>query len=272
MGDSFDADWLTLREPLDRRARSRALVHALQHRFAGHDALRITDLGAGTGASLRFLAPRLGPLDRQSWRLVDADSGLLALAQAQCSTRFPDLAAVSVRQADLAAEPLAKVIADADLVTASALLDLVSADWLQAAVDAIAARGAAAWFSLSVDGGKGFAPPIAADWRIIRAFKADQGRDKGFGPALGGRAGAMAARLFRAAGYRVLTGAAPWRAGPAHAAFQIAFITGMADAARSRAPGLAGVVDDWLTARLSAVDRGQSFVRVGHLDILAVPS
>ena len=52
----FSADWLTLREPADHRARNPALVEALARHLGGR-AVRVTDLGCGTGSNLRALAP-----------------------------------------------------------------------------------------------------------------------------------------------------------------------------------------------------------------------
>src|SRR3546814_2245440 len=53
------------------------LGEALLRRGGG--AVRIVDLGSGTGANFRFLAPRLAALgaSAQSWRLVDRDENLL---------------------------------------------------------------------------------------------------------------------------------------------------------------------------------------------------
>src|SRR3546814_7653759 len=53
------------------------LGEALLRRGGG--AVHIVDLGSGTGANFRFLAPRLAALgaSAQSWRLVDRDENLL---------------------------------------------------------------------------------------------------------------------------------------------------------------------------------------------------
>src|SRR3546814_17082861 len=79
--DRFDADWLSLRAPADEAARSSDLTgrfgEALLRRGGG--AVRIVDLGSGTGANFRFLAPRLAALGAraQSWRLVAREQNLL---------------------------------------------------------------------------------------------------------------------------------------------------------------------------------------------------
>jgi trans-aconitate methyltransferase len=75
----FSAEWLALREPADRRARSRALVAELRSVFAGRDTAAVIDLGCGTGSNLRALAASLPR--RQSWRLVDRDPALLSAAR-----------------------------------------------------------------------------------------------------------------------------------------------------------------------------------------------
>ena len=72
---TFMADWLALREPADRAARSTRLARLTDERLAGHDPLRVLDLGTGTGANLRFLAEHL--TGAQQWTLVDRDAVLL---------------------------------------------------------------------------------------------------------------------------------------------------------------------------------------------------
>ena len=68
------AGWLALREPADAAARSTELLEALVA-LLPRSGLVIHDLGCGTGAMGRWLAPRLpGP---QRWTLHDRDSDLL---------------------------------------------------------------------------------------------------------------------------------------------------------------------------------------------------
>ena len=71
---AFSAEWLAMREPVDARSRSAALVRRLRN-DAPRSTRRIVDLATGTGANLRYLAPRLG--GDQDWLLVDNDGALL---------------------------------------------------------------------------------------------------------------------------------------------------------------------------------------------------
>ena len=80
--------------------------------------------------------------------LVDHDADLLARAAA------PEGAEVTRVVGDLAGAGLETVRqSDAELVTGSALLDLVSKDWLVALAAACREAGCAALFALTYDGG-----------------------------------------------------------------------------------------------------------------------
>src|SRR5215208_4518094 len=114
----FAAAWLALREPADRRSRSISVARAIADRLPGDRPVHALDLGAGTGANARFLTPYLH--STQQWLLVDHDAALLNRSDA-------DLPAGAVRRVmDLSdAGHLTHVLSGRDLVTASALLDLV---------------------------------------------------------------------------------------------------------------------------------------------------
>src|SRR2546429_262617 len=74
----FSAGWLAAREPHDQRARNPAVLDALAAAVAGLSSIRIVDLGCGTGATLRAIAPRLRV--PQHWHCVDNDLGLVERA------------------------------------------------------------------------------------------------------------------------------------------------------------------------------------------------
>jgi SAM-dependent methyltransferase len=265
----FSADWLALREPFDRAARnaSAALLdlQAAAVRLRGHDpVLRVVDLGCGTGANLRELAPRLG--GAQQWLMIDDDPRLLAALPE--SLQAPGWHAnVRPLHLDLAAALDAVPFEKARLVTASALLDLVSASWLDALLDHVRAANAAVLFALNVDGRVAWEPGLAGDGEVHELFAAHQRRDKGFGPALGAEAAALAVARLDAMGYRVTQAPSDWCI--EEPAMLRAMIEGMADAALEQDPAARELVGAWKARRLALIDR--TCLRIGHLDILALP-
>jgi SAM-dependent methyltransferase len=271
MPESFDAHWLRLRADTDAAARAVGPYRALAAWAEGvTKPLRCIDLGCGLGTNAAWLAPRLpGP---QQWLLVDHDPALLAEAERRVLIDADgERVATKTRRADLN-EDLTTLTRDSHLVTAAALLDLVSRDWIDHLVAVCQASGAAALFALSYDGHFNSETPGDPDERRVReAFNRDQRRDKGFGPALGPDAALYAARAFRTAGYRIHLGRSPWRLGPQQAALQQALIDGKAAAARSAAPEQQPAIDRWARNRHRAIATDTARLRVGHLDLFAAP-
>jgi SAM-dependent methyltransferase len=278
----FDPAWLDLREPADHAARAPDVLAAVVERFGGRGPLSVADLGAGSGSTLRALAPLLGR--RQSWTLLDNDPALLAhaadrlAAWADAAERQGDLlrlwragAVIEVRAAlcDLAREPLPPAAAAADLVTASALFDLVGEAWMQKFVAALAAAGRPLYAALSHEG-VDVEPSHPFDDPAFAAFERHQATDKGFGPALGERAGAALLAAARQAGFQAVSGPSPWRLGPGEsAALKLALIDGWAEAIAAT-PGVAPeALAEWLAFRRAAAVEGA--VRVRHVDLLLVP-
>ena len=124
-------------------------------------------------------APRIEA--RQNWRLVDNDLSLLARAP-QSS---PPEINVTTTPIDLNRDLEAALDGPVDLVTTSALLDLVSEEWLERLVVETAVRRLPVYAALSYDGVIEMTPADAADRSIVAAVNAHQRTDKGFGPALG---------------------------------------------------------------------------------------
>lgn len=248
----FAPDWLSLRAPADRAARDAGLL-ARAGACAGE---RIVDLGAGTGATVRAMTDVVPT--GVHWTLVDNDPALLALAP-RLGGR---VTGVQADLTDLEALPLD----GATLVTASALLDLVSEAWLEGLVARLARAGLPFYAALSYDGDMSWTPENGEDAAVTCAFNADQRSDKGFGPALGADSATRAAVLFRNAGYTVELGDSPWRLGPQDQPLQAELLNGIATAA-ARA-GHSGT-DVWLARRRAALDHAQA--RIGHKDFLAVP-
>lgn len=158
-----------------------------------------------------------------------------------------------------------------DLVTASALLDLVSDDWLGRLVVETAARRVPLYAALTYDGRIEFDPSDPGDAAIVAAVNRHQRRDKGFGPALGPTAAAAAIARFEAVGYSVVHGTADWVLGPDDRKMQTEILSGWAAASRETGdPPLADTIG-WLTRRRDAVAAGVSSIRVGHVDVFARP-
>ena len=120
----FSAEWLEMREPYDLRARNAAVLNAVFNLLAGRPSVAIVDLACGTGSTFRALSPRISA--RQTWRLVDNDVNLLARVPPSSSPSI-NVTTVSI---DLNRDLEAAFDSAADLITTSALLDLVSDDWL----------------------------------------------------------------------------------------------------------------------------------------------
>jgi hypothetical protein len=293
----FSADWLHLREPFDHAARATmATALALPgplarwRKQAAGEALAVIDLACGHGANLRVLAPVLG--GEQHWRLVDHDRALLdAVPDAldewarRHEYRFtlehdagdelaidiagPDFhARVVCERVDLARDLASLDFGPTTLVTASALLDLVSASWLQLLVHKAQAASAALVFGLSVDGRTTWSPADPGDDEVHALFSQHQRGDKGFGPALGSEAVAIALQQLACAGYETLRAQTDWVIDGASAPqMQRAMIEGMAAAALEQDPAAQDVVRSWAARRGAGI--GGSRLRVGHVDIVA---
>ena len=127
-------EWLDLREPADAEARDPGLAQRLRGHLSSRGCLMIHDLGCGTGSMGRWLAPLL--LGSQHWILHDGDVDLLDGPAAEPPGPAADGASVSVetRPSDVT-QLRSSDLADASLVTASALLDLMTPAELDGLID-----------------------------------------------------------------------------------------------------------------------------------------
>jgi SAM-dependent methyltransferase len=263
----FSADWLALREPHDARARNRDVLDAVATAAAaGGSAIAVVDLACGTGATLRALASRLPA--RQDWRLVDTDLSLLARAASGAAARGVTVTRIPV---DLTRDLEVALDGPIDLVTTSALLDLVSAEWLERLVIEVAARHLPLYAALSYDGRVTFAPADPLDATVIAAVNRHQQTDKGFGAALGPAAAEMAIARLQAANYAVVRGRSDWRLAPRDQDIQRDMLAGWAGAAREIGAVSLADAAAWLTRRRDLVAAGRSTIAVGHVDLFARP-
>lgn len=271
------SDWLSLRRPADERARecSASLLVRLNDYFSStHEAAPnfpisgealVYDLGAGSGANLAWLAPRLMFL--QQWTLIDLDSELLQLA--------PNVGGVSrvaaVRKLEASIDVLDTIFDGSTgraMVTCSAVLDILSRGQIQSLCSFMTAQGIAALFSLNVTGDVQMTPGHELDAEVEAAFNAHQQRAGLAGP----QAGSLAANLLSEAGFEVHVEDTPWVLGPDDPALVQRYLTDRVSVAAEHDPTLNQPARIWLADRLGQLREGVLRVQVGHQDLLALPS
>ena len=270
----FSAQWLQLREPLDRASRAVGLCKELLEDLAlkrrQGSRVEVIDLGAGTGANLRYLAPLLG--GPQEWLLVERDPSLLGAGESLLRDWAPPYdCPVRYLQLDLASQLEQLPLARGALLTASALLDLVSEAWLRDLARRAAQAAAPVWFALTYDGRIDCLPAEPEDAEIRALFNLHQLHDKGFGPALGPGAGRMAEQIFIQQGYQLQSAPSDWRIGAQWQRLQSALIQGWFDAACEVAPHRAPALNGWLARRRAHIEAARSELRIGHLDLIGRP-
>ena len=269
MGQSL-ADWLALREPFDAAARSATLARAISDALPGDRPLRIVDLGTGRGSNVRYLSGCFSL--PQEWLLLDEDAAVLADVPGAMIGRLDAQCAIEVRQVNLGVLD-STMFEGRHLVTASALLDLVSEPWLRSLADHCRAVGAVGLFALTYNGASRCSPAEPEDDEIRELMNRHQhASDKGFGRAAGPDAVTAAERSFTAVGYRVERAPSNWSLPPDAQDMQRRLVEGWAEAASEIAPGRSAMVRSWLRRRIDHIDAGRSHIVVCHEDLAACPS
>jgi hypothetical protein len=250
------ADWLRLREPADAAARSAELAKRLAEHLGAAGPLVIHDLGGGSGAMGRWLAPRLpGP---QHWVVHDWDADLLELAVADAPVT------VEARRSDITRLGPGD-LSDASLVTASALLDLLTADALARTL--VACAGCPMLLALTVVGRVTLTPGEPLDALMGTAFNSHQRR----GGLLGPDAVAAAVDELHRTGAEVIVRPSPWRLDGAHADLAAEWFDGWVAAACEQEPALAAEAGAYRDRRLAQAAAGELAVTVDHADLLVLP-
>jgi SAM-dependent methyltransferase len=262
--------WLALREPADAAARAPDLVKYLRRHLPATGRRVFHDLGCGTGAMGRWLAPRLpGP---QHWVVHDRDADLLEVAAADLPGPAADGAAVTVdaRQSDITRLHPGD-LAGATLITASALLDLLTGDELARLVAVCAGAGCPMLLTLSVVGRVDLTPADPLDARVAAAFDAHQRRSATGGRLLGPDAVAVAVEEFGRLGAEVIVRSSPWRLGSFEADLAAEWFAGWVGAACEQQAELAAETGAYARRRLAEAAAGQLAVTVHHADLLVLP-
>jgi hypothetical protein len=261
-------DWLALREPVDHRARATNLLEPVRRRLAGGSPVVIHDLGSGTGSMARWLAPRLA--GKQHWIMYDRDRDLLDLAAIAVAEAVGDDAdiAVETRERDITRLTAAD-LAGASLITASALLDMFTAEELERVVAACAGAGCPTLLTISVNGRVELSPAHPLDAHIADAFNAHQRRTLGERRLLGPDAVDAAAAMFAGHGIAVRVSPSPWRLGPDESDLAAEWFVGWLAAACEQRPDLSDPAVAYARDRLADAAAGRLQVVVHHSDLLA---
>jgi hypothetical protein len=262
--------WLVLREPADAAARSAELAERVARHVRPAGRLVVHDLGGGSGAMGRWLAPRLpGP---QHWVVHDRDADLLELAVAAPPGPAADGAAVTVepRRSDIT-RPARGDLDGASLVVASALLDMLTADELAGMLAACTGIGCPILLALTVVGRVALTPADPLDAHMAAAFNAHQRRTTAAGRLLGPDAVGAAVAELRGTGAEVLVRPSPWRLDAARADLTAAWLHGWVAAACEQDPALAAEAGAYRDRRLAQAAAGELAVTVDHADLLVLP-
>ena len=137
----------------------------------------------------------------------------------------------------------------------------------------VTARAIPVYAALTYDGRTDLSPADPFDAAILSAVQRASTHRQGFWAGARSGRGKAAISGFEASGYTVVHGKSDWVIGPDDRAMQIELLQGWANAARDMT-----TLDDAEIARLAragaatVVSDGLSSMRVGHVDLLALPS
>lgn len=266
----YAPEWLRLREAADAAARATELLDPLRARLADrpdpHGGLVVHDLGCGTGSMGRWLAPRLD--GAQHWILHDRDPYLLHFAAVGAAEAAADGSRITVetRRGDVA-RLTPDALAGASLVTASALLDVLTREEAGALAAACAGAGCPALLTLSVVGRVELSPDDPLDAELTEAFNAHQRRTGLLGPD----AVTAVREAFTARGATVSVRPSAWRLGPDQRELTAQWLRGWVGAAVEQRPELRPRAERFLAERLEACAAGELRAVVHHSDLLALP-
>ena len=269
-GTRVNRGWLALRELADTAARAADLAERLARRNAQAGRWVIHDLGGGTGSMGRWLSPRLpGP---QTWVVHDQDADLLEAAAADAPGPAADGAAVTVEPTHSDVTRLRPGdLAGATLITASALLDLLTESELARVLTVCADIRCPMLLTLSVLGRVTLTPTEPLDSGVGAAFNAHQRRPTERGRLLGPDAVSVAVEQCKRLGREVLVRPSPWRLDASQADLMVEWFTGWVSAACEQQPELAAEAGGYVARRLEQAGAGQLAVTVEHADLLALP-
>jgi hypothetical protein len=163
-------------------------------------------------------------------------------------------------------------LAGADLIVASALLDILSTDELARMLEVCTGIGVRPLLlALTVVGRVVLTPAEPLDARVDAAFNAHQRRTTRAGRLLGPDAVTAAAAQLRATGADVIVGPSSWQLDATYADLTAQWLRGWVAAACEQTPALAVEAGPYRDRRLAQAAAGELAVTVDHADVLVLP-
>jgi SAM-dependent methyltransferase len=286
------ARYLAAKTTVDDRALNRHVLAELR-RLMPAGAPRVLEVGAGLGT----MAARLmdwGVVGAGEYTLLDADQPLLdhsrrwlrdwAAARGLRSDLLPDGLQVGDLRVRLVHAELGSYLetdhgAQADVLIANAVLDLVDVPAILPGLFRLLAPGGVYWFTINYDGESIFAPDHPGDDQVMQAYHRDMDERVRYGrPAGESRTGRHLFHQLRAAGAPALAaGSSDWVVSadpdgsyPADEAYFLrSILSTIQDALRSR-PDWVDPADlaDWLAVRGRQLAAGELVYIAHQLDFV----
>ncbi len=272
--EKFSSEWLTFREQEDLLARNSTILECVTEHLKGTKRLNILDIGCGTGATMRALLPEIK--QPQHWTLLDADQELLARARClnQPLVSDPNYTLETVF-ADLTSG-FGFLNREYSLVTATALLDLVSEAWIKKFVMALKHNNLSFYCSITPNNRIEIDPKDNLDKKVICTFNSHRYSDKGFGMSLGGHATDFTIEQLQRSGFNVSSASETWGNRHPNKSFRKIFnaklVEGISQAANNTKMIDASELKQWTDSRLSAIQNEECEIWFEIMDFIAIPN
>jgi hypothetical protein len=150
-----------------------------------------------------------------------------------------------------------------DLLTAAAFFDLVAESWLERFCGLLSAP---LYTVLTYNGQEVWSPPQPTDVAMLKAFRAHQQTDKGFGAAAGPTAAGVMEKLLKARGFAVSSAQSPWELDASDRTLIEQLAIGSAGAVLETKRVSVEEVSAWKQSRSLA-----QTCEIGHTDLYARP-
>ena len=272
--EKFSSEWLALREQEDLLARNSTILECVIEHLKGEKRLNILDIGCGTGATMRALLPKFE--QPQHWTLLDVDHELLVHARCLNEPLVSDSNyTLDTKFADLTAG-FEFLNSEYSLVTATALLDLVSEAWIKEFAKALKHNNLSFYCRITPNNSIEFDPKEDLDEKVISTFNTHRYSDKGFGMSLGGHAADFTIEQLQSFGFDVRSSLETWGNRHHNKSFRKIFnsklVEGISQAVNNTKLFDASELKQWTDSRLSAIQNGECEIRFEVIDFLATPN